>query len=325
MSDWIETSVDVQVTVFDVAGGKDVAPVYAVVGDTIELPTSVKVGYDLAWYNTPEGTNGTKYEYIIQASEATTVYAHWTAKKYTVYFEIGNGELAETEYQVTFDSAYNLPCPTMPSEDAYFGGWYTEANGQGIQYTNENGASIGVWKGTDNNVVLHACTVNLYEYVEVTSVTTGKKGYSVKAGADIGKVTEIKIPAMYNGAPVIGIESMGFANCAHLTKLSIPDTMETIFFGLDGPHYGTGSALYKCSLLEKIEVYAVEGNHQVFYESTEAGELIHNNAITGEKELVFVPYAWQLDEYKIPEGVTTIATNLFRSYNGLKKISFLRA
>jgi hypothetical protein len=37
-------------------------------------------------------------------------------------------------------------------------------------------------------------------------------------------------------------------------------------------------------------------------------------------ELVYVPYGWTLDEYRIPDEVTTIATNLFRYYKTLKKI-----
>ena len=305
MSDWIETSVDVQITVFDVAGGKDVAPVYAVVGDTIELPTSVKVGYDLAWYNTPEGTNGTKYEYIIQASEATTVYAHWTAKKYTVYFEIGNGELAETEYQVTFDSAYNLPCPTMPSEDAYFGGWYTEANGQGIKYTDNEGASLSIWRDTQD-VTLHAHWIKILEFTEVYDEETGETGYEVSGAETAKSLAVIHIPESYNGKPVISIAADAFEGFYNLTKLEIPDTIQNIARGVGESR--TGDAFTYCYNLDEFDVYATSGNHDRHYEDIN-GVLVRN--YQGKKEMVYVSQGALGETFEIPEGVNVISDFIF--------------
>jgi len=52
-----------------------------------------------------------------------TLYAHWTANKYTITFNPGQGNTSTTSKEVTYDQNYgNLPTPTR---DGYtFDGWY---------------------------------------------------------------------------------------------------------------------------------------------------------------------------------------------------------
>ena len=319
-SDWVNLEVEAYEVKFDYGVGTNnsTPSQYKAVGDTFTIPANnpATPGYQFrGWFNAPKnGVEYTSKTVTLDKAENCVVHATWEANKYKFFYTL-NG--VDTHIVVTYDQPYSIPVPQRDSDDAFFGGWWSEENGQGIQYTNNLGESVGVWKFT-NDQTAKACEVELYEYVEVVSVTTGKPGYSVKAGSDIGKVTQITIPAMYNGLPVIGIEQMGFANCGHLTKISIPDTVETIYLGLDGPWYGTGSALYHCSALEYVDVYEVSGNHQKFYKSID-GALVHMSDYNGV-ELAYVPYAWNLDEYKIPDEITTIPTNLFRSYKTLKKI-----
>lgn len=57
-----------------------------------------------------------------------TLYAHWTAKKYTVYLDANGGSLTGKSISVTYDSAYEgLPIPTRNGYG--FDGWFTSANG----------------------------------------------------------------------------------------------------------------------------------------------------------------------------------------------------
>lgn len=317
-SDWVSVEVEVYEITYNYGVSLETkAPVYKAVGDTFELPANPETpGYTFGgWYNAAQ--NGTRYTsntVTFNPTNGTEVFAKWNAKTYKLTF-IADGVSSST--YVKYGDSFYL-APPAGEEDAYFGGWWTEENGQGIQYTDNQGFSVGVWSDTQD-VTVYACTIELYEYVKVTSIVTGEDGWSVKKGSDIGKVKEIKIPANYNGLPVIGIESMGFAECGNLEKISMPDTMESIFFGLDSPYSGAGSAFYRCSLLEEFEVYEVEGNHEKRYASGPNGELIYYNEFNGV-ELKFVPYCWELDEYRIPDVVTTIPTNLFKSYGGIKKL-----
>ena len=57
-----------------------------------------------------------------------TLYAHWTPREYTVYFDPNGGSISTISKKVTYGEAYGtLPTPTR---DGYtFKGWYTAASG----------------------------------------------------------------------------------------------------------------------------------------------------------------------------------------------------
>jgi uncharacterized repeat protein (TIGR02543 family) len=91
------------------------------------LPTPTKTGYTFdGWYTAV--TDGTK---ITSSTKVTTasnhrLYAHWTARTYTVYFSPNGGSMETTSMKVTYGSTYgDLPTPTK--EKFVFDGWYTAA------------------------------------------------------------------------------------------------------------------------------------------------------------------------------------------------------
>ena len=91
------------------------------------LPTPTKTGYTFdGWYTAV--TDGTK---ITSSTKVTTasnhrLYAHWTARTYTVYFSPNGGSMETTSMEVTYGSTYgDLPTPTR--EKFVFDGWYTAA------------------------------------------------------------------------------------------------------------------------------------------------------------------------------------------------------
>ena len=318
-SDWVEAYVTTYKTTFDVSGGGEVASVYAAEGDTVKLPTTSKNGYDFTgWFNSPNGTNGIEYTTFVQGEGDTTIYAHWAAKKYIVKLNAGDGVLAETEVEVTFDEAYKLPVPEL--EGSNFGGWYTEANGKGYEYANENGNSVKVWRDLQE-VTLIADWIEVLKFQEYTDEENGGTGYMAIGGADVKSVSTIRIPETYKGKTVIAIGGSAFESCGSLRRLEIPDTIQEIVTGSGSACNGAGSAFRYCYNLTEFEVYETAGGHDRHYETIE-GQLVWNNPNRG-KELVFV--STKLGEtqetYSIPEGVEVIPESLFTSTT-FKKVIF---
>ena len=108
------------------------------------LPTPNRTGYSFDGWYTKE-TGGTKVTETTTVGEnpPTTLYAHWTAKKYLVIFDanrgkfITAGESVNTKKStVTYGSKYNsMPRPTRTG--GYdFAGWYTEPTG-GTEITSD--------------------------------------------------------------------------------------------------------------------------------------------------------------------------------------------
>ena len=103
------------------------------------LPTTGRVGYDFnGWYT--DATGGTKVEKTTGVTrENHTLYAHWTAKKYTVLFDqVGGtfpGGTTKMFIDQTYDDTYKLP--EEPARTGYtFLGWYTrQSSGTKVENT----------------------------------------------------------------------------------------------------------------------------------------------------------------------------------------------
>lgn len=92
------------------------------------LPSASKTGYTLAgWYTTASGGKAVTSSSTYGVRSNQTLYAHWTANKYTVYFN-GNGGSSRGSITVTYDSVYG-GLPSNSRENYSFDGWYTAANG----------------------------------------------------------------------------------------------------------------------------------------------------------------------------------------------------
>lgn len=118
---------------FDAAGGKASATSIKVTYTKTygQLPTATRTGYVFGGWFT--GKNGTGTQ-ITASSEVkitadTTLYAKWTANKYTVSFDTNRGEGKFDSVKVTFGSAYGNVLPVPVRAGYSFVGWYTELNG----------------------------------------------------------------------------------------------------------------------------------------------------------------------------------------------------
>jgi uncharacterized repeat protein (TIGR02543 family) len=95
------------------------------------LPTPTKTGYDFSgWYSAASG--GIKYmeTTVYQTADNVTLYARWTAKKYTIIFNVNSpdGNVSPHDQFATYDAPVGtLPTPTRVAHE--FKGWYSAASG----------------------------------------------------------------------------------------------------------------------------------------------------------------------------------------------------
>lgn len=334
------TTVEVFEVILDVRGGVAVSPLYYAKGDSVTLPTTTREGYILSgWYRTPynaearnEYADGTKFEGV-----DSILYAGWTEKKTTVSLDSGiDGTIDIDSVILAYCKKENIPTPTCTDPTKAFFGWYSEPNGAGIRYFDQNGEALDIWRSTKDHVTLYA------HYVEVLAFTpvNGGESYSVSAGPlGIAGLTEVTIPTRYNGKPVTEIAPGGFKSCSTLVTINIPNTIEIINIGDDGVNSST-SSFVGCSELAAINIYEVEGAIEPKYHSvdgvlyiTEFGEskikccpYAKTGVLKIEEGTTYIPSGafkgTRVSEVQIPHTVTYVAANAFNSYY-IKYIRFL--
>ena len=128
------------------------------------LPTPSRTGYDfIGWYDASSGgnliTNSTK----VTKTSNHTLYAHWTAGQYVLYFNANGGTCTTGSKKVTFNSTYGtLPTPTKSGYT--FQGWYT--------------AMSGGTKVTDSTKLTTAANQTVYAQWKPVPVSTLKYTYN---------------------------------------------------------------------------------------------------------------------------------------------------
>jgi uncharacterized repeat protein (TIGR02543 family) len=96
------------------------------------LPTPTRAGYKFdGWFTKKSGGTKITASTKVAITKTTTLYAHWTVKKYTAKFNVNGGnKLAASKLKktVTFDKKYGKL--VTPSKKGYkFAGWYTKKVG----------------------------------------------------------------------------------------------------------------------------------------------------------------------------------------------------
>ncbi len=306
-SDWAKTTVYAHRVTFDSLGGNLVDVQYVAIGDVIDAPNPSKYGYDFEdWYTTPQGpsSNGQAYRDVIfnEAGELV-LYAHYAPKSVNVIYNYGlDGSGDETGATVKYDKAFTLAVPECNDGTGAFAGWYSAPYGNGVQYTDEKGNSLVSWDKLEETE-LYAFYVDQVLSYTLTKVN-GKDAYSVFAGARFSYLSEITIPATYNGLPVAMIAGSAFANKTSLVTINIPNTVEYV---------STVDPFEGCTNLEAINVYEVEGNTSVRYWS-ENGVLFDYGTFStsagATAKLAYMPLA-KTGTYRIPYGVEEIPSRAF--------------
>lgn len=136
---------------------------------TLKLSTTTptRAGYTFNGWNTNSSGTGTNYaagaNYTANAS--VTLYAKWTANKYTVTLDRQGGSGGDGSCTATYGSA--MPTVNIPGRSGYsFGGYYSQANGGGKQYlkpgTSTTAVSNNNWDIASNSTLYAKWNLNTY-------------------------------------------------------------------------------------------------------------------------------------------------------------------
>jgi uncharacterized repeat protein (TIGR02543 family) len=118
---------------YDAAGGKNLS----VTAKTVKYgskygthATTSRTGYSFAgWHDQKSGGTKITKDTKVGTAKAHTLYAHWTAKNYTLKYNVNSGTpLAEKSKTVKYGSKYGELA--VPERMGYtFKGWWTKASG----------------------------------------------------------------------------------------------------------------------------------------------------------------------------------------------------
>ncbi len=91
-----------------------------------EMPTPIRSGYHFdGWYTEKNGGSKVDANTSVTTKEAHMLYAHSSEAKFNITLDPNGGTLANTTYEVTYNSPYGeMPTPNRAGYD--FDGWFTE-------------------------------------------------------------------------------------------------------------------------------------------------------------------------------------------------------
>ena len=124
-----------------------------------------KTGYSFAgWATSNSGAvayaNGASYTVNQSNRGPRTLYAKWTANKYTVTLDRQGAQTGSTSVQATYDAA--MPSMTVPTRAGYtFEGYYDATTG-GTKYYNADGTSAKNWNKAANTTLYARWTPIIY-------------------------------------------------------------------------------------------------------------------------------------------------------------------
>ena len=185
---------------FDLKDGSDAAAQKVVKGQKVAEPNDVaKEGYTLAWCADEDCTQ--TYDFDTPVTADVTLYAKWTANRYTITFDTDGGSEMEA---ITQDYGTAITAPEDPTRTGYtFAGWDAEIPEtmpagdmtiKALWTANSSGGSSG-GGGSRNNSYAVSTPKADNGSVTVNNGSTAKKGDTVTitvkpdAGYEIDKVT----------------------------------------------------------------------------------------------------------------------------------------
>ena len=185
-----------------------------------------------------------------------------------VTFDLGGGEMSDTEMDIRYNCEYELPTPKR--NEYAFAGWY---------YGEEFVSSVGVWK-YDVDLVLTA----KWEIRDENGVVYRKadNGYYIENIKGI-RSEKVFLPSTYNGKPILGIDSAIFDKLNGYVESGVVNEL-LLYIPVSVVGYDASQA-QKC----KIILYSGMENGFVFLEKEGYASLIsysgdfNNNVIVPDK------------------------------------------
>ena len=229
------------------------------------LPTPTRTGYTFAgWFTAKSGGTQITSETKVAITSAQTLYAHWTANKYTVTFNPNSGNVSQTSKTVTYDSTYGtLPTPTRTGYT--FEGWFTAASG-GTQITSETKVAI-----------TSAQTLYAHWTLNKSYLLTGSKWQQALIDANSNYTQEnIANITFTNTKPTSGtIVSVGAISADGTTAY-----VEGTRYISDVKAYVTSSSTsgkYNVTFYSPVTIYAPVDSSRLFYGISNAISIVFNN------------------------------------------------
>lgn len=151
------------------------------------LPGAERTGYELlGWYTDAEEGEfvGNKNDEL-GPSENGEIFAHWKAKTYTVTLNPFPGDGGDETVTATYDA--DMPEAEMPTRTGYtFKGYFTEEEGKGTQYYNEDGTSAKAWDVDDEITLYASWEANKYDItLDRQGATSGDEQITVTYDAEM--------------------------------------------------------------------------------------------------------------------------------------------
>ena len=181
------------------------ASVTATYGSAMPMATMpTRTGYAVAgYYDATSG--GTQYYKADGTSAKTwdktgaqTLYARWTANKYTVTLDKQSGFGGTASVTATYND--NMLPIEVPTRNGYtFGGYYDQTNGDGTRYYNENGSSARVWDKAEATTLYAKWTAKTYTITFNANGGAGGKSQQLKYGAAIEAPTVTREGYTFSG------------------------------------------------------------------------------------------------------------------------------
>jgi len=153
------------------------------------LPTAAKSGYTFdGWYTSGSGGTRITENTTVSLAGNQTLYAHWTAKTYTVTFNANGGNLSDNSYITVKTGSRYGTLPTATRNSYTFDGWYTSENG-GTKITENTTVSL------TGNQTLYAHWTAVKKYGVTIYNGTGNKTEMYPAGTSV----RVKADSLENG------------------------------------------------------------------------------------------------------------------------------
>ena len=198
-------------------------PLVDVDGNAVKAPTNK--GYDFGGYFAEKNGSGTKYynvdmssNHVWDRTDENYVIARWIPHTTTVVFDPqGGNNYGATRVTATFSAAMPTEGVQAPQRQGYtFGGYYSEANGQGTQYYTSNMTSATTWDIDERLLDPQVTEVTLYaKWISHTYTVTldpqGGTGGSTSVTAAYGQ----PLPSGLTAPTKPGYEFRGYYGIAN--------------------------------------------------------------------------------------------------------------
>lgn len=168
----------------------------------------------IGWYTDPEFLN--PISFIEEGTQDCFVYAKFLPY-YKVIVHLDGGTLQGQFAKFTQEDSFTFTDITATKANYYFDGWYSDKT-----YTQR---LDGIEKGTMQNVDVYAKFVKCTDGLKFT-LNSEKTGYIVSAENSMLGETDVTIPELYLGKPVVSVGS--FENQTNITSVYIPDSVNSI-------------------------------------------------------------------------------------------------